>query len=68
MCGTAAYVLSQTVNHRQYWPWIMGGIAILFNPVLPISFTREEWQPLDIGVAVIFLVALIQMRPRASGS
>jgi hypothetical protein len=46
----------------------MGGIAILFNPVLPISFTREEWQPLDIGVAVIFLVALIQMRPRASGS
>jgi hypothetical protein len=58
--GTAGYVAVQTVNRRQFWPWIMGGIAILFNPILPISFTREQWQPIDFGVAVIFLIALIQ--------
>ena len=45
--GTAGYVVVQTLGHRQYWPWIMGGIAILFNPVLPISFRQEEWQPID---------------------
>lgn len=62
--GTAIYVVVQTLNRRQYWPWIMGGIAILFNPVLQISFTQEEWRPIDFGVAVIFFVALVHMRPR----
>jgi hypothetical protein len=38
----------------------MGGVAILFNPVLPITFTRTDWQPIDFGVAVVFSIALIQ--------
>ena len=58
--GTALYVVVQVVKRRQFWPWIMGGVAILFNPILPISLTREAWQPIDFGVAVIFLFALIQ--------
>jgi hypothetical protein len=58
--GTAGYVVVQVINRHQFWPWIMGGVAILFNPVLPISFTREEWQPVDFVVAIIFLIALIQ--------
>jgi len=58
--GTAVYVVAQVVNRRQFWPWIMGGVAILFNPILPISLTREQWQPIDFGVAVIFVIALIQ--------
>jgi hypothetical protein len=58
--GTAGYVAVQLINRHQVWPWIMGGIAILFNPILPISFTREEWQPIDFGVAVLFLIALVQ--------
>jgi hypothetical protein len=57
---TAAYVVVQLLNRHQFWPWIMGGIAILFNPILPISFTRQEWQPIDFGVAIIFLIAAIQ--------
>jgi predicted DNA-binding ribbon-helix-helix protein len=27
--GTAVYIVVQTLNHRQYWPWIMAGIAIM---------------------------------------
>jgi hypothetical protein len=48
------------LDRRPFLPWIMGGIAILFNPILPIYFTREEWQPINFGVAVVFLVVLIQ--------
>lgn len=58
--GTASYALVLTAQSRKVWPWVMGAIAILFNPVLPISFTREEWQPIDFGVAIIFSIALIQ--------
>ena len=58
--ATAVYVVFQVVNRRQVWPWIMGGIAILFNPIFPIHLTREEWQPIDFAVAVIFVIALVQ--------
>jgi hypothetical protein len=58
--GTAIYVVVQTLNHRQYWSWLMGGIAILFNPILPITLKKEEWQPIDFGVAIVFLTVLIQ--------
>ena len=64
VCGTGIYVVIQTSNHHRYWPWIVGGIAVLFNPILPISFTKEEWRPVDFAVAIIFLVALVQMRQR----
>ena len=63
--GTAVFVVAHVVNRRQFWPWIMGGVAILFNPILPIHLTREEWQLIDFGVAVIFVIALTQtVRPR----
>jgi hypothetical protein len=60
--GSAIFVVVHTMNHRPYWPWVMSGIAILFNPILPISFTQEDWQPIDFSVAVVFVVALIQLR------
>jgi hypothetical protein len=58
--GTALYVVVQTRNHRPYWPWLMVGIAILFNPILPITLKKREWQQIDVGVAGIFLMALVQ--------
>lgn len=64
VCGTGLYVAIQTSHHRKYWPWIAAGIAVLFNPVLPISFTQEEWRPIDFAVAALLSVALVQMRQR----
>jgi len=40
------------------WAWIFGIIAVLFNPILPIYFIREIWQPIDVIVAVIFIIAM----------
>jgi hypothetical protein len=60
---TGVYVLIQTLNVRKYWPWIAGGIAALFNPILPVSFTTEQWQPIDIVVAAVFMFALVRLRP-----
>ena len=35
---------------------IFAGIAILFNPVLPIYLTREKWLVIDAATIVIFAV------------
>jgi hypothetical protein len=55
--ATAVYIVVQTRNHRPNWSWIRGG---LFNPILPITLKKEEWQPIDFVVAVIFVIALVQ--------
>ena len=33
--------------------WILGAIAILFNPIVPIYLTREIWLFLDVGAALV---------------
>lgn len=38
--------------------YIFIGIAILFNPVLPIYLTRTIWAPFDVIVAGIFCFGL----------
>jgi len=45
-------------SNKAIWTWVFGIIAILFNPILPIYFTKEIWQPIDVIVAIIFFISL----------
>ena len=36
-------------------------LAILFNPIAPIHFSRETWQTLDIAAAVVMVLAVAVM-------
>ncbi len=38
-------------------------VAILFNPIVPVHLSRSTWQPIDIGTAVIFVLAAILVKP-----
>ena len=35
--------------------WVMLGIAILFNPIIPVYLTKEIWTPIDISVGIYFV-------------
>jgi hypothetical protein len=37
-------------------------ITILFNPVLPIYFSKSSWAILDIACAIIFLINFITFK------
>ncbi len=39
-------------------------VAILFNPLAPVYLSRETWQPIDIAVAALFLVAIPLVKPQ----
>lgn len=41
------------------WIWLMGIIAVLFNPIKPIHLSKGFWQPVDFVTAIIFLISLI---------
>ena len=40
---------------KPIWALVMTGIAILFNPIVPIWLKRDEWAIIDLAVAAVFL-------------
>ena len=45
------------------WTWVMGILAAIFNPVLPIHLEREVWAFIDVAVAVVFVASTRRMAP-----
>ncbi len=43
----------------KYLPIIFGVGAILFNPIIKISFDRDAWQVIDVLFAVIIILSII---------
>ncbi|MFH0887720.1 MAG: YrzE family protein [Planctomycetota bacterium] len=60
VCGVGVYGawLSYSIG-KHGWLWLLGIIALLFNPIIPIHFTKGFWSIIDIGVAIIFLGSFI---------
>lgn len=51
-----AYLAYQ--EQKEGWVWVMGAIAVLFNPFLPIYLTRDIWIVID-GLVGVFLFSSI---------
>ena len=49
---------------KKAWVWILGIIAVLFNPIIPFTFQRDTWQTIDVIVAVIFFVSIFNKYKR----
>jgi len=45
---------------KRRWTWILGGMAVLFNPILPIRIHRTDWQIVDaLGAATLFVFVAV---------
>ena len=49
------YCAFSVVDRESYDFWIMIGIAVLFNPIMPVFLTKALWVPIDIVLAVYFI-------------
>jgi uncharacterized membrane protein YccC len=59
VCACAVFgALIARATRRNGWTGIFAFIAILFNPILPIQFPREVWQPIDVVTGIIFLCSM----------
>jgi hypothetical protein len=45
--------------NRITWAWIMTGVAIVFNPVLPLHMHRSDWKIFNLISAAIFVVWIV---------
>ena len=63
VCGVAVYVAYTAYTWQKIWAtWLFGFIALLFNPLAPIHFSRELWQPIDVICAILFIVIIFVLK------
>jgi len=65
VCGVALYSIYRSVALEKFgWAWLFGGIAILFNPLVPFNFPAGISIPLRIIVALLFLESIYSVRKK----
>ncbi len=53
---------------RNGWVWVLGGIALLYNPLLRVFLTRDVWWPINLATIILFFGAgnsLLRPRPKS---
>lgn len=68
VCAVAVCSALSVHNARRAgWLWVFGGMAIFFNPLLPIHLGRANWALIDVTTAVVLVVsAFTHSRPRGT--
>lgn len=56
----SAYCANESNNEK--WLYIMGAIAILFNPIFPIYLSKETWVVLDLITSIIMFVSISRIK------
>ncbi len=57
VCVVAVGLVYESLQSDAQWMvWLFGFVAILFNPLVPVSLSRPVWLPIDLLLAVAFLV------------
>lgn len=59
MCAVGAWgVVFWLRSDRPGWAAFFGGTTLLFNPLLPVRLARDAWAPIDVFVAIAFVVSI----------
>jgi hypothetical protein len=60
VCIVAAYSAFRFAkSSRRSWAWIFVAVAVVFNPVAPIFFSRPTWRVVDLAAAFILLLSVL---------
>ena len=44
-------------NDNQGWAWIMIALAVVFNPIAPLGFSKGTWVIIDFAAIAIFIAS-----------
>lgn len=55
-----AYLAYQ--NQKEGWAGLLGGIAVLFNPFIPVYFSRDVWVVIDFVTAVMLATSIFSLK------
>jgi hypothetical protein len=62
-CPVLAYGAYLTYKlNKSIWCWLLGTLAVLYNPVFRIHLQRETWEPINLATAAFAFVVAWQLR------
>jgi hypothetical protein len=65
VCAGATFVVLQAARSGKYlWAAAFSGIAVLFNPIVPVELSRGMFLWLDLTCLAMFLVSLASLKTR----
>ncbi len=65
VCAVGVYLAYKVYkdNKESLWVWAFAGIAVLFNPIIPIYLKREQWTIIDLVVGIFFILSIFLIKP-----
>lgn len=61
--GTAIYSAYNYFKAKEnIWMWILGFIATLFNPIIPIYLKKQTWLVIDVSTALVFFISILMLK------
>ena len=55
LCGLSLYFVSSVPGVRDGEKWVLGGLAVLYNPIVPVELgSKPLWSVINIGTVVWF--------------
>ncbi len=68
--GIAAGILALAAHkqHATGWMWVMIGVLVAFNPLMPLHLGRGAWRVLGLVAAGAFGAAVVGMRRKHRGA
>jgi len=57
VCGVGAYGAYLCYEQKKIeWAWILGIIALLFNPFMKFYLEKDTWKLIDLIVGIVFCI------------
>lgn len=55
-CGLSIYFLARPAGVRDAEKWVLAGLAVLYNPLVPIEIGRGAWAAASLATVAYFHV------------
>lgn len=59
LCGVCTFLAHRALkSDKDTWAWVLGGTAVIYNPIVRIHLTREIWSIVNIATVVLLVVTV----------
>jgi FtsH-binding integral membrane protein len=62
-CAAFTYLaLKAHAQGKEGWVWVLGVMAVIYNPIIRIHLTREIWSAINIATLVVAISSIFVIR------
>ncbi len=62
-CAAFTYLaLKALAQGKEGWVWVLGVIAVIYNPIVRIHLTREIWSVVNIATVIIATLSVLVLK------